>query len=409
MTNFDVVILAAGKGTRMKDNLVKPLHKVAGLTMFEHVLAAAKKLKPNNIIAVQSNEVDYSKFGVKTAIQSQQKGSAHALLAAMPQVTSERVLVLNADMPMITSSTIEQLLINNEALLAGNLENPYGYGRVFALDGKVNRIVEEKDATPKERRTSLVNAGVYLFNTQRIKEQLKNVQNSNSQGEYYLTDATKNLSVVTVQDSNEILGANDQIQLSHLAKLMRQRINNNIMLSGVTMIDPQTTYIDADVIIEPGTAILPNTVIEGPSKIGHNSIIGPNAHIRPNTQLSNNVHIGNFVEVKNSTIGPYSQVGHLSYVGDATIGAGTNIGAGTIFVNYDGKNKNHTNVGDRVFIGSNSKLIAPINISDEAITAAGSTIVQDIPKHAMGIARARQENKLNFWDRMEHEDFTKKD
>jgi bifunctional UDP-N-acetylglucosamine pyrophosphorylase/glucosamine-1-phosphate N-acetyltransferase len=408
--SFDAVILAAGKGTRMKDSLAKPLHKIAGHTMLEYVLDAVNGLNPNNVIVVQNTENDFSSFGVETVVQTQQLGSGDALKVALPKVTADHILVLNADMPLVTSQLLEKVINQDSALVTARLDNPFGYGRVFENHaGTVSKIVEQKDASVSELENNLVNAGIYYFKTDVIKEKLSALTNDNNQGEYYLTDATDNLKVVIADDSNDILGANDKVQLANLSAIMRKRINEKHMRNGVTIIDPATTYIDYNVEIGAETEIKPNTVIEGPSIIGEKNQIGPNAHLRPQTKTEKNVLIGNFVETKNAEIGAYTHVGHLSYVGDAILGEAVNIGAGTIFVNYDGKNKHISTVGDHSFIGSNSKIVAPVKIGEEAITAAGSTITDDIPKHAMGIARSRQTNKEDFWKKMEHEDFSKHD
>ncbi|MDR0899177.1 MAG: NTP transferase domain-containing protein [Lactobacillaceae bacterium] len=406
MNDIDVVILAAGKGTRLKDGIAKPLHKVAGLTMLEHVVNAARMVDPYKVIIVQSPRDDYSKFGDEVVTQTEQLGSGHALSIALDAVSSEKVLVLNADMPLITGELLQEIVQKDDAILAGIFDDPTGYGRIIATpDQRVAEIVEEKDATPNEKKITLINSGVYLFNTNKVRHELESVSNDNAQGEFYLTDAAVGLNIVVVKDSQELQGVNNQQQLAQVNKIMRGRINDRHMTNGVIMIDPETTYIDELVTIGAGTTIKPNTVIEGVSSIGEFNEIGPNAHIRPNTTTGKNVHIGNFVETKNATIGDFTKIGHLTYVGDAQVGQAVNIGAGTIFVNYDGKNKHTTRVGNRAFIGSNTKLVAPVNIAEESITAAGSTIDHDVEKHSMGIARARQTNKPDFWNRMEHEDF----
>lgn len=408
MTNIDVVILAGGKGTRMKDGIPKPMHKVAGITMLEHIVRAAKTIKPNKIIVVQTPDTDYSDYGDEQVVQTVQNGSAIALKTALPKVTAPKVLVLNADMPLISENLLAKTIKHQSALVVGDVLNPFGYGRVVKKDGRVSKIVEQKDATEVEQKITLVNSGVYLFDTKKVTEDLENISNENAQGEFYLTDAAVGLEIVVAEDLEDIQGANDQAQLAEVTKIMRKRINQTHMRNGVSMIDPDTTYIDVDVKIGSGTIIKPNTVIETNSEIGEKNEIGPSAHIRPETKTGVDVHIGNFVETKKAQIGSHTHIGHLSYIGDAEIGESVNIGAGTIFVNYDGKNKLVTKIGNRAFIGSNSKLVAPVTIADEAITAAGSTIDHDVKKHQLGIARARQENKDDFWDRMEHEDFGEK-
>lgn len=411
MSEIDVVILAAGKGTRMKDNIPKPLHEVAGLPMLEWVCRAVRQIDPNNIIAVQSPDEDFSSFVDQTAVQKEQLGSANALESAFDKVTSEKVLVINADMPLMTGEALQKLVSSSEgfdaAVLVASLKKPNGYGRVIPVGQRqvVEQIVEEKDATTEQKKIHLVNSGVYCFRTDYIKRAIRQVTDDNQQEEYYLTDALPGAKIIDLEDWRDTLGVNDQKQLAQVNRYARQRINDLLMASGVAMIDPENTYIDANVIIGSGTVIKPGTVIEHDSVIGADNEIGPFAHLRQKTVTGDDVHIGNFVETKNAQIGSHTHIGHLSYVGDAKLGQGVNVGAGTIFVNYDGKNKHQTIVGDRAFIGSNTKLVAPVKIDDETITAAGSTITRDVPHHSMGIARQRQINKDDFWKRMQHEDF----
>ena len=404
MTDIDVVILAGGKGTRLKDGLAKPMHKVAGLTMLEHIVSASRQIDPKQVIIVQADGMDYSAYGDSVVTQKEANGSAAALQTALPKVTSEKILVLNADMPLITGELLNEVVEHDQALVVAELQNPFGYGRVVVEKNKVASIVEEKDATQAQKKIKAINSGIYLFDTKKVTEDLKNISNDNAQGEYYLTDAANGLDVVIAENIEEIYGVNDHSQLAIANKIMRNRINQIHMKNGVGMIDPQTTYIDVNVSIEAGTVIEPNTVIQGPSTIGAFNTIGPNAHLRSLTKTENNVHIGNFVETKNAQIGAHTQIGHLSYIGDAVIGKSVNIGAGTIFVNYDGKNKHISTIGNHAFIGSNTKIVSPVTIEDEAITAAGSVITNDVKKHQLGIARARQENKDDFWDRMDHQE-----
>ncbi|QAS69367.1 NTP transferase domain-containing protein [Oenococcus sicerae] len=411
MSEIDVVILAAGKGSRMKDNLPKPLHKVAGLQMLEWVCRAVRKIEPKNIIAVQAPNEDFSSYVDETVVQNEQLGSANALQTAFSKVQAEKIIVINADMPLMTDQSLMDLVNTGEgfdaAVLATTLKTPFGYGRIIPIGDRevVEQIVEEKDATVEQRTIKLVNSGVYLFKTDYIKRAIEAVKTDNAQNEYYLTDALAGAKIVQARDWRDLLGVNTQQQLAAVNKIARKRINNQLMTNGVTMVDPATTYIDANVVIGTGTIIKPGTVIEHDSVIGADNEIGPYAHLREKTVTGIDVHIGNFVETKNARIGDHTHIGHLTYVGDAEVGQAVNIGAGTIFVNYDGKNKHMTQVGDRAFIGSNSKLVAPVTIAAEAITAAGSTITDDVPKHTLAIARQRQTNKADFWKRMPHEDF----
>ncbi|MFT8812217.1 bifunctional N-acetylglucosamine-1-phosphate uridyltransferase/glucosamine-1-phosphate acetyltransferase [Oenococcus sp.] len=411
MSEIDVVILAAGKGSRMKDNFPKPLHEVAGLPILEWVCRAVRKIEPHKIIAVQSASEDFASYVDETVVQAQQLGSADALQAAFSKVDAEKILVINGDMPLVTGDVLADLVAKGEgfdaAVLTTSLKHPFGYGRIIPVGERnvVEQIVEEKDATDDQRKIQLINSGIYLFRTEYIKRTISQVTANNAQKEFYLTDALPGARIVQADDWHDLLGVNDQKQLADANQVARKRINEQLMANGVSMIDPQTTYIDANVVVGAGTVIKPGTVIERNSVIGADNEIGPYAHLREKTVTGTDVHIGNFVETKNAEIGAHTHIGHLTYVGDARIGESVNIGAGTIFVNYDGKNKHITKVGDHAFIGSNTKLIAPVDIAREAITAAGSTITDDVAEHAMGIARQRQTNKPDFWDRLPHEDF----
>ncbi len=411
MSEINVVILAAGEGKRMKDNIPKPLHKVTGLPMIERVCRAVKEINPKNIIAVESPFEDFSSFVDQTVIQENYSGSADALKCALPKITSEKVLVINADMPLITGKTLEKFVKNgggsDSSVLVSKVKNPTDYGRVLTV-GKsqvVEQIIEEKDATEEQKKINLINTGIYLFKLDYIKRAIRQVENNNKQREYYLTDVLTGAKIFILKNWQESLGVNNLRELAEVSVISRKKINKEMMDNGVILIDPKNTYIDDHVVIGSGTVIKPGTIIEHDSVIGPDNEIGPFAHLRPKTITGTDVHIGNFVETKNSKIGNHTHVEHLTYVGDALIGEGTNIGAGSVFVNYDGKNKHITKVGNRAFIGSGTKLIAPVQIADEAITAAGSTITNNISFHDMGIARQRQTNKKDFWKRMNHENF----
>lgn len=451
----NVLVLAAGHGSRMRSTTPKVLHCVAGQTMIDWVLDAVAPLTDNQPItvigvgaeSVQTHVGDRSRF----VLQTEQLGTGHAVQQAQVSLADSQgvTLIMSGDTPMFRSETLIEFIQTHQnsknavTVLTAIADDPTGYGRIVrADDDTVLKIVEQKDASVTERRIQEINTGVYVFDNQLLFEALSQVQNNNAQGEYYLPDTLDilrksghQIGAHTLQDFTESLGVNDRVALAIANRVMHERINHGLMVSGVELIDPANTYIDAkvvigtDTVIEGGVTILGHTTIgkdnvitQGSriedSQIGDQNVItashiesavladrttiGPYAHLRPNANLAHDVHIGNFVEVKQATLAANTKAGHLSYIGNATVGESVNIGAGTIFVNYDGVNKFNTTVGDRVFIGSNTKLVAPVTIADEAITAAGSTITEDIPSHAMGIARTRQVNKMNFWDRMPH-------
>lgn len=453
MDNKYVIILAAGKGTRMKSSLYKVLHEVSGKAMVDHVLTEAEKINPDEIVTivgygaedVKEKLGDRSKF----ALQAEQKGTGHAVMQAADILAGKpgTTLVVCGDTPLLTAETFEKLIASHHqnhakaTVLTATTPEPTGYGRIVRDDnGNVLKIVEQKDASPVEQAIQEINSGVYLFDNEALFSALKEITNDNFQGEYYLTDVLEILrrkgetvGAYITPDFDEIMGVNDRSALAEATKLMQKRINQRHLTNGVTLIDPATTYIDADVEIGNDTIIEGGVVIKGQTKIGSNdyitsgsrivdsvvgdnititsstleeaemkdgSNIGPNSHLRPKAVIGEGGHIGNFVEVKNATIGKNSKVGHLSYVGDATVGDDVNVGCGVVFVNYDGVQKFHSNIGNQVFIGSNSNIVAPVDVASNSFIAAGSTITKDIPTHAMGIARARQENKLDFWDRL---------
>lgn len=449
MTNTYAVVLAAGKGTRMKSSLYKVLHPVCGKPMVEHVVENMEKLGVEKIVTIVGHgaETVQSELGDRSeyALQAEQLGTAHAVMQAESVLgsLSGTTIVICGDTPLITAETMNELLQHHKqtgakaTILTAMAEDPTGYGRIIrSEDGNVKSIVEQKDASSEEQLVREINSGTYCFDNEALFASLKSVNNENAQGEYYLPDVIEILqkegevvSAYAAKDFDEILGVNDRIALSQAEKTMRARIAHHHMREGVTIIDPQNTYISSDAIIGSDTIIQPGVMIEGKTIIGQNCTIGPNshivssvigndttihssvvlssevgnkttigpfAHIRPDSDLGNEVKIGNFVEVKKSTVGNGSKISHLSYMGDASIGSNVNIGCGTITVNYDGKNKFVTTIEDDAFVGCNSNLVAPVTIGEKAYVAAGSTITKNVPGEALAIGRARQENKEGY-------------
>ena len=448
-----VVVLAAGKGTRMKSKLYKVLHKVCGKTMVEHVVDAARGVNPAKIVTVVgtgAGEVEKVLDGKSDfAFQEKQLGTGDAVMTAKEELGDKdgATLVVTGDTPLFTTETFDELFKyhaekgNAATVLTAEAPNPFGYGRIIRDDqGNVLRIVEQKDGKPEELKVKEINTGVFCFDNKKLFEALKHVDNNNAQGEYYLTDVLEILrnsgervGAYKMPDFSESLGVNDRIALAQATKTMQRRINEEHMRNGVSFIDPDTAYIDAGVKIGNDTVIEGNVVIKGNTEIGSdcyitngsrivdskignhvtitsstlqeaemddNTDIGPNSHLRPKAVIRKGAHIGNFVEIKKAEIGENSKVGHLTYVGDATLGKDINVGCGTIFSNYDGVKKFHTNVGDHSFIGAGSTLIAPINVADHTFIAADSTITKDVDKYDMAIARCRQVNKPDYWHKL---------
>lgn len=453
MSNRYAVILAAGQGTRMKSKLYKVLHPVCGKPMVQHVVDQISKLKMEKIVTIIGHGAEQvqAQLGndILYALQKEQLGTAHAVMQAKEMLDGKEgvTIVVCGDTPLIKHETMEALFKHHEetgakaTVLTVQAEDPTGYGRIVRDEfGHVERIVEHKDATEKEREIQEINSGTYCFDNVALFDALNRVGNDNVQGEYYLPDVIEILKndqeIVTAYqtgDFEETLGVNDRVALSEAEQFMKKRINEWHMRNGVTIIDPLNTYIGPDVtigtdtILHPGTILSGNTVIGsecivGPqseivdcevgdrtvirqsaafeSQIGSDVQIGPFAHIRPQSDIHGHVKIGNFVEVKKAVFGEGSKASHLSYIGDAEVGRDVNIGCGTITVNYDGKNKFLTKIEDGVFVGCNSNLVAPVTIGKNAYVAAGSTITEDVPGEALSIARARQVNKENYVDKM---------
>ncbi|WP_342599634.1 bifunctional UDP-N-acetylglucosamine diphosphorylase/glucosamine-1-phosphate N-acetyltransferase GlmU [Psychrobacillus sp. FSL H8-0483] len=449
MTNTYAVVLAAGKGTRMKSSLYKVLHPVCGKPMVEHVVENMEKLGVEKIVTIVGHgaETVQSQLGNRSeyALQVEQLGTAHAVLQAEPALAtlSGTTIVICGDTPLITVETMNNLLNHHKqtgakaTILTAIADNPTGYGRIIrSEDGNVKSIVEQKDASQEELLVNEINSGTYCFDNEALFKSIKLVKNENAQGEYYLPDVIEILqkegeviSAFAANEFEESLGINDRIALSQAEQIMRSRIAHHHMREGVTIIDPQNTYISSEAIIGPDTVLQPGVIIEGKTTIGENCTIGPNshivssvigngttihssvvlssevgdhtaigpfAHIRPKSEVGNDVKIGNFVEVKKSTVGNGSKISHLSYMGDASIGSNVNVGCGAITVNYDGENKFVTTIEDDAFVGCNSNLIAPVTIGSRAYVAAGSTITKDVPGEALAIGRVRQENKEGY-------------
>ena len=451
MTVQTVIVLAAGEGTRMKSATPKVLHSVAGRSLLGHVLHAVNQLSPNQLCVVVGSGRDAVEAHIAqvaplatTVFQEHRGGTGHAAQLALAGIAPKgTVLILAGDTPLLSGDSLTQFVAAHSAgkfaasVLTAEHPDPTGYGRIIRDDSdELLRIVEEKDATDDEKFVFEINSGVYAFDGEKLAASIGKLTNANAQGELYLTDvigilksAGESIAAIMIDDFTETLGVNDRVQLAESAAMLRDRINDQWMRAGVTIIDPTTTWIDAtvelssDVTIHPGTALLGSTKVatgavigprstltdcivkEGASVlesialqtiIGQGATVGPFTYLRAGTQLGDSTKAGAFVEMKNSVLGTGSKVPHLSYVGDATIGEGSNIGAATIFVNYDGVEKHHTTVGDHVRIGSDTMLVAPVTIGDGAYTAAGSVITEDVPAGAIGVGRAKQRNVLDW-------------
>ncbi|MEY4152089.1 MAG: hypothetical protein RL249_135 [Actinomycetota bacterium] len=446
-----VVILAAGEGTRMKSSTPKVLHPISGRSLVGHVIHAVSALSPKQVRVVvgagrEEVEAHLSEIAphVTTVFQEKRGGTGHATQLALDGLQATgTILVLAGDTPMLTGASLAQLLEEHHAggftasVLTAEHPDPTGYGRIIrGDDDSLLRIVEERDADEIQRDILEVNSGVYAFDAVKLAGAIGKLKNNNSQGELYLTDVIEilrneggKIAAVLIEDFIEILGVNDRVQLAESAALLRDRINEDLMRAGVTIVDPLSTWVDStatvanDVVLMPGTAISGKTTVAtgaviGPrttlvdctvgvgarviesrateSIIGEGANVGPFTYLRPGTKLLPHSKVGAYVEMKNATLGEGSKVPHLSYVGDAVIGEGSNIGAATIFVNYDGVEKHYTVVGDHVRIGSDSMLVAPVTIGDGAYTAAGSVITEDVPPGAIGVGRAKQRNVIGW-------------
>ena len=410
------IVMAAGKGTRMKSKNSKLVQKIYGKEIVKRAVENAEKAGVKDIVAV----VGYKKEevmkvlgdNIKYAFQDEMLGTGHAVMQAKEYLKGKKgkVLVLNGDVPLIRPETLNKLIeksIENKeyaTLLTAIYDDPTGYGRIVRDEGgNIEGIVEEKDTTEEQKKITEINAGIYCFDIEALLEELEKITPNNKQGEYYITDVIQIMNnrglktgAVIVEDNTEILGINDRIQLGILTKVLQMRINTELMKHGVTIEDTNTTYIYDDVEIGMDTVIHPNTTIKSGVIIGEDCEIGPNSYIREGCKLANKVKIGSFVEIKKAIIGEGTKVPHLSYMGDCEIGEKCNIGCGTITCNYDGFNKSKTIIGNHSFIGSNTNLVAPVTLGDNTFIAAGSTITDDVPEYALAIARERQTNKENW-------------
>lgn len=443
---FSVVVLAAGMGTRMKSEIPKVLHKVCGKHLCEWVIDEAQKAGADRVLTIVGHKAELVKEAMadkcEYALQAEQKGTGHAVMQAMDFIdnTDGYIVILNGDTPLISAETIKKAIDAHKdsgvcaTVISAVLPDATGYGRIVRDDsGNVLKIVEQKDATDEEKEIKEINSGMYVFDAKYLAKALAKLTPNNAQGEYYLTDTLeilrgegKKVGAYTLCDNDEIRGINDRIQLSEAEEIMQGRIRKFHMKNGVTMRIPQSVYIEADVEIGNDTEICQNVILKRGTKIGSNCVIGmgsqidrsiihdnvdvlssvilqsevcedthvgPFAYIRPNCVVGKDVKVGDFVELKNANIGDGTKISHLTYVGDADVGKNVNFGCGTVFVNYDGKNKYRTKVGDNAFVGCNTNLVSPVSVGDGAYIAAGSTIVEDVPADNLAIARARQVNK----------------
>jgi len=451
MSDIHLVVLAAGKGTRMKSRLPKVLHEAAGLPLVEYVLRAADSLDPASTTVVVGHRADHvqaalgKRLGLRFALQEPQLGTGHALMQAEPHLRGAggTVVLLYGDVPLLRPATLRALVDAHRAhgatatVITAHVADPRGYGRIVRANSRIVGIVEEKDATEAERAIDEVNSGIYAFDLRPLFTSVASLRAGDAQGEYYLTDLVRayvdrglTVETLTLDDPREITGVNSRKELADVTAILNQSRSDALMAAGVTIVDPASTWIGPDVSVGADTVLHPNVHLEGRTRIGSGCVInasvrivdstlddgvvinnfcviteshiasgarvGPFAHIRPQSEIGEGAHIGNFTELKKTTVGRISKANHLSYLGDATIGEGVNIGAGTITCNYDGDKKHETVIEDGAFIGSDSQLVAPVRVGKGAYVAAGSSIVEDVPPGALGIARGKQVNKVGW-------------
>jgi bifunctional UDP-N-acetylglucosamine pyrophosphorylase/glucosamine-1-phosphate N-acetyltransferase len=448
LTERHVLVLAAGRGTRMRSSRPKVLHRLAGCGLVEHVLRAADPLGASSTTLVVGHQAETverelaaTRGGLDFVRQEEQLGTAHAVLQAEPVLAgrSGTLVVLMGDAPLVSPATTQALVETHEraaaaaTVLTATIERPYGYGRIVRRGGQLAEVVEEADATPEQRALREVNSGIYAFDLTPLFPSLRSVPEAGPKNERYLPGILRRyrergLTIETVVAADhEIRGINSRHELAEAGSLMRHRKNEELMAAGVTVVDPATAYVDVDVEVGPDTVIHPGVILEGRTSIGArcelhagvrivNSVVGddvtvnnhsvivdaeiepaarvgPFAHVRPGSTVGEQARVGNFVEIKKAVLGAGSKAGHLSYIGDAAVGAGANIGAGTITCNFDGAEKHRTTIGDEAFIGSGTQLIAPVTVERAAYVAAGSCITDDVPADALAVARSRQVNK----------------
>ncbi len=440
--NFKAIILAAGKGTRMKSKHPKVVHKVCGKEMVNHVIDVSKKSGVQDVVVILGHGSETVKESIPSdsqiAMQTEQLGTGHAVKMAKEYINDDdTIVVLCGDTPLVKEDTLRRLFAYHvekgyvATVLTTKVDNPTGYGRIIRDNHEdLLKIVEQKDASEEEKLVNEINSGIYCFDGKSLREALDLIDNNNAQGEYYLTDTIKimrdrgeKVGAYNGSTIEELMGVNSRVELSKAEEIMRKRINTSHMVNGVTIIDVNSTYIESDVEIGNDTIVYPGVMLKGNTKIGsgciigmncnisnstigdytevesstiidsnvgENTIVGPYAYLRPNSNIGSHVKIGDFVEVKNATIGDNSKASHLSYIGDAYVGKNVNIGCGVVFVNYDGHHKFKSVVKDGAFIGSNSNLVAPVTVEEKGYIATGSTITDDVPQGALAIAREKQ-------------------
>jgi bifunctional UDP-N-acetylglucosamine pyrophosphorylase/glucosamine-1-phosphate N-acetyltransferase len=452
MSSLHVVVLAAGKSTRMKSARPKVLHDLSGRMLIEHVLHSASALQPETTTLVVGHAADDVRAALSAwpslqfVVQSPQLGTGHALLQAESVLAGKKgvVLLLYGDVPLLSTGTLQRLLETHRekksaaTILTTEMPDPYGYGRIVRdAKGHISRIVEERDASAEEHKIREINSGIYAFNLTGLFDALHHLANDNAQGEYYLTDLVaafyqdkKKVESLLLDNADELRGINSRVELAELTTIIRARKNRSLMIGGVTLEDPLTTYVDEDVTVGADTTIGPNVRLQGKTSIGErcrieagsrltdvtaghgvtildhcvitdaiigdDAKLGPFSHVRPASVVGPAAHVGNFVELKKTTLGKGSKANHLAYLGDATIGEGVNIGAGTITCNYDGANKRVTTIEDGAFIGSDTQLIAPVTIGRGAYVGTGTTIREDGPAGALAVSAGKQRN-LDGW------------
>jgi bifunctional UDP-N-acetylglucosamine pyrophosphorylase/glucosamine-1-phosphate N-acetyltransferase len=447
MSDLHVVILAAGKGTRMKSALPKVLHPVAGRPMLDFVIRASIGLAPRTITVVVGHlaesiqEALKSRPEIRLVVQEPQLGTGHALLqtASVLESVSGIVVLLSGDVPLLRTDTLRRLVQTHRdagaaaTVLTALVDRPYGYGRIVRADGRISRIVEERDASPAERGINEINSGIYAFDLKGLFTSLRSLGTENAQGEYYLPDLIRTyrrqrriVETVTLEQASEVRGVNSRSELAEVSRMVRQTKNEELMAAGVTIEDPATTYIEPDVEVGPDTVIHPGVYLEGQTRLGAaceihagvrivdstlgdrvtvrnycviqgsqiaaGAILGPFAHLRTGTEIREDAHVGNFVELKKTVLGTGSKANHLAYLGDATIGANVNVGAGTITCNYDGKQKHQTVIEDGAFIGSDTQLVAPVTIGSGAYVGSGTTVRENVPAGSLAVSAGKQRN-----------------